>query len=233
MQSILVVDDDPILRKLLKKALVPSGYKVEVAADWTEMSAFIGESLFDLYVLDINLPGLSGLEICESLRNQDDQTPIIMLTARGEDNDRIRGLEAGADDYLPKPFNAHELLARIKAVLRRHAYVPQNATAQTSSFSIGSFAYDGSHNSLSRDGALVPLTSHELAILKILYQYRGRPVSRTLMNQHLHGVDYQPDQRAIDLLVSKLRKSLGDTPPNFGIIQTIRGKGYMLVNEHA
>lgn len=233
MQSILVVDDDPILRKLLKKALVSSDYKVEVAGEWQEMLSLIENRLFDLYVLDINLPGLSGLEICETLRQQDDQTPIIMLTARGEDNDRIRGLEAGADDYLPKPFNAHELLARIKAVLRRHAYVPQNATAQTSSFSLGKFSYDGNHNSLSCAGKLIPITSHELAILKVLYQHRGRPVSRTLINHLLNGVDYQPDQRAIDLLVSKLRKSLGDTPPNFGIIQTVRGKGYMLVHEHA
>jgi two-component system phosphate regulon response regulator OmpR len=188
---------------------------------------------FSLYVLDINLPGLSGYEICKSLRENDDQTPMIMLTARGEENDRVRGLEAGADDYLPKPFNSNELLARIKAVLRRHAYVPTSVLGQAKSFSIAGYKYDSNINVLLKDGKHIPLTSHELAVFKVLYQGKGRPVSRAVIYQHLAGVDYQPDQRGIDLLISKLRKSLGDLGPDFSLIQTVRGKGYMLVDKNA
>lgn len=234
MQSILIVDDDLVLRKLLKKILSTNGFLVETAYNWEEMSEHLSKRLFDLYLLDINLPGLSGYEICQTLRDNDDQTPIIMLTAKGEENDRIQGLETGADDYLPKPFNANELMARIKAVLRRHAYIPTNALSQMDSFPIGRFVYDSKSNAvLDEQGERLPITGHEMAILKVLYQQKGRPVSRTVLYQHLTGVDYQPDQRAVDLLVSKLRKSLGDSGPDFMMIQTVRGKGYLLVDNNA
>lgn len=232
-KSILVVDDDLVLRKLLKKVLTANDFHVEIAYNWDEMCTQLSKRVFDLYILDINLPGLSGYEICKHLREHDDQTPIIMLTARGEENDRIQGLETGADDYLPKPFNADELLARIRAVLRRHAYIPTSVLNQTETFHIGEYTYDCKLNGVLKNGERISLTAHELAILKVLYQQRGRPVSRSIIYQHITGVDYQPDQRAIDLLVSKLRKSLGDTGPEFSLIQTIRGKGYMLVDTNA
>lgn len=229
MQSLLVVDDDEILRSLLKRYFSSHGFEVETANDWQEMSTLLGSRRFHLYLLDVNLPGLSGVDICKTLRDDDDQTPIIMLTAQGADQDRINGLKAGADDYLPKPFNSEELLVRVKAVLRRHAYIPNDAVAQTKSFRFDAFEYNAECNSLFRGETRVPLTGHELALLKILYHHRGRPVTRDLISQHLNGIDYQPDQRSIDILVHKLRKSLGDAGPDYLLIQTIRGRGYMLV----
>jgi len=168
-KKILVVDDDIRLRELLQRYLTEQGFSVKVAADAKEMDAALAAGSVDLMVLDLMLPGEDGLSICRRIRGMGTILPIVMLTARGDEVDRIIGLEMGADDYLPKPFNPRELLARINAVLRRHERLLPSAPAISSDqVNIGEFVFNASTRSLSKDGASVTITSGEFALLKYL-----------------------------------------------------------------
>ena len=229
-QKILIVDDDMRLRQMVMRYLDENGFKSTSASNANEMCKAIQRDTFDLYVLDINLPGEDGLRICQRIRLSGDVTPIIMVTARGEDIDRIIGLELGADDYLPKPFNPRELLARIRSILRRGSkshHVLHDAANLT--FIFGSFEFDGRARQLSQRGKNISLTTNEFALLKILIQCKGQVLSRAQLTGRLHSRDYTPDQRDIDMLVSRLRKQLQEDDPSVTYIQTVRGVGYVFI----
>lgn len=225
---ILVVDDDLRLRELLIAFLGQQGIDVYGTPDAESALNLVIEHDFDLYILDINLPGKSGWDLCSELRSRSDNTPIIMLTARSEDNDRIQGLELGADDYLPKPFNTRELLARIKAVLRRFNH-HQPILYPTDHIVLDDFRLDTDRNQLLHRNRPVLMTATELRLFKLLYKYRGRVISRTMICQKLHGRDHLPDDRSVDVLISRIRKYLGLSPDGTPYIQTVRNQGYTLI----
>ncbi len=226
---VLIVDDDSRLRELLIGFLGTHEMDVSGATDATEMLNHHQLGTFDLYILDINLPGMNGWDLCRLLRDQGDNTPIIMLTARSEDHDRIQGLELGADDYLPKPFNSHELLARIRAVLRRFNFQrAPSVPSQTEMIVFDDFRLDLVRNQLTLRGQIVWMTSTELLLLKLLHEYRGRIASRSLICQKIHKREHLPDDRSVDVLISNIRKILGSRPDGTPYIQTIRNRGYML-----
>lgn len=226
---ILVVDDDSRLRELLIAFLGTHEMDVSGTTDATQMLDHPQLGVFDLYILDINLPGMNGWDLCRHLREHGDNTPIIMLTARSEDNDRIHGLELGADDYLPKPFNSHELLARIRAVLRRFIFQPPPTLIPDEAIEFDDFRLDPARNQLMLRGQALSLTATELLLFKLLHEHRGRVISRNLICQKLHKRDHLPDDRSVDVLISNIRKLLGSRPDGAPYIQTIRNQGYMLV----
>ena len=226
--KILVVDDDASLRKLLERYLSENGYQTDSAAHAIDMQKLVQRETFQLYILDINLPHENGLQICQRLRASGDHTPIIMLTARGEEIDRIIGLELGADDYLAKPCNPRELLARVRSVLRRHAS-PMTQTHESEEFqyTFGPFVLDGSKCKLFCHQAPITINHKEYSLLKTLIQNRGRPLSRSQLSARIYGKEHEPDQRDIDMIVSRLRKHLSTGNSTTSYIETVRGIGYM------
>ena len=229
-QKILVVDDDVRLRTLLQRFLEDQGYGVKTVADAVQMDRVLGRELFALIVLDFMLPGEDGIAICHRLRKAGNNTPIIMLTARGGDSDRINGLEAGADDYLPKPFNPQELLARMKAVLRRQTRELPGAPSQTSEVvSFGPWTLDLSTRQLSNTGSSVSLTTGEFAVLKALVQHPREPLTRDKLMALARGREWGAMERSIDVQVSRLRKLIETNPANARYIQTVWGVGYVFV----
>lgn len=229
--KILVVDDDERLRDLLKRFLSEHGFAVSVAASAIEMNRLWIRERFDLLVLDLMLPGEDGLSICRRLRGGDDDTPIIMLTAKGEDGDRIVGLELGADDYLPKPFNPRELLARISAVLRRTAVteVPGAPSDHDEVYQFGEFEFDLAKRLLIRAGKPVPLTSGEYSVLKVLARHARQPLSREKLMELARGREYEVFDRSLDVQVSRLRKLIEADPSTPRFIQTVWGLGYVFI----
>jgi two-component system, OmpR family, phosphate regulon response regulator OmpR len=228
---ILVVDDDARLRELLKRFLTESGFAVYVAASAVEMNRFWVRERFDLLVLDLMLPGEDGISICQRLRNGGDQTPIIMLTAKGEDGDRIAGLDAGADDYLPKPFNPRELLARISAVLRRALPddIPGAPSDKPETYVFGEFSFDLEKRTLTKQGELVPLTSGEFSVLKVLARHARQPLSREKLMELARGREYEVFDRSLDVQISRLRKLIEPDPASPRFIQTVWGLGYVFI----
>lgn len=222
--KILVIDDDQRLQHLLTRYLGEHGFRVYMANNEAELHRQIQRNVFSVYLLDINLPGKNGFEICETLRQSGDETPIIMLTARSEDRDRITGLEIGADDYLPKPFNPLELLARIHAILRRFNkthLIELNPTILNYEFH--GYVFDGNKQQLTHLHTIIPLSRNESMFLQILIQNKGKPVSRMQLCHRIYDREYTPEQRDIDMLASRVRKYfLG-----LNIINTIRGIGYI------
>jgi len=228
---ILVVDDDQRLRDLLVRYLGGEGYEVKAVPDGGGMDKQLARERYDLVVLDLMLPGEDGLAICRRLRGQKDALAIIMLTAKGDDVDRIVGLEMGADDYLPKPFNPRELLARINAVLRRRAPagVPGAPTATGEVFQFGKFSLNLSTRTLMREGKSVPLTTGEFSVLKVLVQHPREPLSRDKLMELARGREYEVFDRSIDVQISRLRKIVEDDPSHPKHIQTVWGFGYVFV----
>jgi two-component system phosphate regulon response regulator OmpR len=186
---------------------------------------------YDLLVLDLMLPGEDGLAICRRLRAGQDGVPIIMLTAKGDDVDRIVGLEMGADDYLAKPFNPRELVARIHAVLRRQspARTPGAPTLEPKLVAFGPFELNLASRSLTREGHPVPLTTGEFALLKVLALHPGEPMSRDKLMDLARGREHESYDRSIDVQVSRLRKLLGEDPQQPRFIQTVWGFGYVFI----
>jgi two-component system phosphate regulon response regulator OmpR len=228
---ILVVDDDKEIRALLSKFLAKNGLRVSVAADGREMRRVLDEAKIDLVVLDLMLPGEDGLAICRRLRAQNGAPAIIMLTAKGDDVDRIVGLEMGADDYLPKPFNPRELLARINAVLRRRGPgTPPGAPAAANEIHrFGRFEFNLATRALTREGKDVPLTTGEFSVLKVLVQHPRQPLSRDKLMELARGREYEVFDRSIDVQISRLRKIIEDDPAHPKHIQTVWGFGYVFV----
>ena len=229
---ILVVDDDPDIRELLGDYLQKQGYRASTAADGRAMRAALARGQPDLIVLDLMLPGEDGLTLCRELRAHSD-VPIIMLTARSEEVDRIVGLEMGADDYLAKPFNPRELLARIKSILRRSRALPANLkpdAARVLRFA-GWRLEIATRNLVAADGVVVPLSGTDFKLLRIFLAHANRVLSRDQLVDLTQGRDAGPYDRSIDLQVSRLRRRLGDDPKEPSIIKTARGEGYVLAAE--
>jgi two-component system phosphate regulon response regulator OmpR len=232
---ILVVDDDQRLRELLVRYLGGEGYEVKAVADAAAMDKQLARDRYDLLVLDLMLPGEDGLAICRRLKaaesaHQSGAPAIIMLTAKGDDVDRIVGLEMGADDYLPKPFNPRELLARINAVLRRRAPLgPPGGPAAGGVYAFGEFSLNLATRTLTRAGKQVALTTGEFSVLKVLVQHPRQPLSRDKLMELARGREYEVFDRSIDVQISRLRKIVEDDPAHPKHIQTIWGFGYVFV----
>ena len=228
--KILVVDDDMRLRSLLERYLVEQGFQVRAAANSEQMDRYLERENFHLMVLDLMLPGEDGLSICRRLRQKDNQIPIIMLTAKGDEVDRIIGLEMGADDYLPKPFNPRELLARAKAVLRRKTNEAPGAPAlEEQVITFGKYSLNLGTREMSAEGQPMTLTSGEFAVLKSLVTHPREPLSRDKLMNLARGRDYSALERSIDVQVSRLRRMLEEDPANPRYIQTVWGLGYVFV----
>lgn len=230
-QKILVVDDDLRLRELLQRYLGGQGYTVKAVDGAPAMDKALAREGYDLIVLDLMMPGEDGLSVCRRLRGNRDDTPIIMLTAKGDDVDRIVGLEMGADDYLPKPFNPRELVARIHAVLRRRsAPLPAGAPAlEEGEISFGSVRLNLATRNLTRKGKEHALTTGEFAVLKVLLQHPRQPLSRDKLMELARGREYEVFDRAIDVQISRLRKLVEDDSAKPRYIQTVWGFGYVFV----
>lgn len=233
--KILVVDDDARIRDLLRRYLTQEGFDVLQAEDGKALSRILLRETVDLIVLDLMMPGEDGLSICRRLRAANDRTPIIMLTAKGEDVDRIVGLEVGADDYLGKPFNPRELLARIHAVLRRRPAqeAPGAPSADNQAVTFGPFTFDLGARTLRKGSEDLPLTTGEFAMLKALVRHPRQPLSREKLAQLARGREFEPFDRSLDVQVSRLRKlvELDATAPRY--IQTVWGVGYVFVPDGA
>jgi two-component system phosphate regulon response regulator OmpR len=228
--KILVVDDDLRLRALLERYLKEQGYQARAVPDAEQMDKFLQRENYHLMVLDLMLPGEDGLSICKRLRAAGNKMPIIMLTAKGDEVDRIVGLELGADDYLAKPFNPRELLARIKAVLRRQQKEMPGAPSQEEiSVSFGEFSLNLATRELCKHGEPVALTSGEFAVLKALVQNARQPLSRDKLMNLARGRDYSALERSIDVQVSRLRRLIEIDAQKPRYIQTVWGIGYVFV----
>jgi len=226
---ILVVDDDTEIRSLLGDYLRKNGYRATAVADGKAMRTALARGKADLIVLDLMLPGEDGLALCRKLRAESD-TPVIMLTARGEETDRIVGLEMGADDYLAKPFSPRELLARIKSVLRRTRSLPANLRAdEARALRFAGWTLEVvARHLVSAEGVVVPLSGAEFQLLRILLSHPNHVLTRDQLMVLSKGREAEPLDRSIDLQVSRLRHRLGDDPADPRIIKTVRGYGYVL-----
>lgn len=231
-QRLLVVDDEPKLRQLLKKYLSQEGFVVEAVEDGVAMDRYLANHEVDLVILDLMLPGEDGLSIGRRLYHQYN-LPIIILSARGEELDRIVGLEMGADDYLIKPFNPRELLARIRCVLRRYAQDNQPAGAETKHLlSFGPFCLDVEKHQLRKDQQEIPLTSGEFALLRAFLEHANRVINRDTLLEITKGYERDPLDRSIDICVGRLRKKIEHDPANPVYLRTIWGAGYLFSTDN-
>jgi two-component system OmpR family response regulator len=226
---VLIVDDDREIRGLLAQYLDKHDFRTTAVADGKEMRRVLERSHVDLLVLDLMLPGEDGLSLCRELRSRS-QLPIIMLTARGEDVDRIVGLELGADDYVAKPFNPRELLGRIKAVLRRAVHAPRDPSPENvRGFSFAGWRLDTVARALTRaEGREVALSGAEYRLLAVLLGAGNRVLTRAQLTELLRGRDADPFDRSIDVRISRLRQILGDDARAPQIIKTVYGEGYVI-----
>jgi two-component system phosphate regulon response regulator OmpR len=223
LPHVLIVDDDRRLRKLLGSFLSANGCRVSAVEGAAQARAHMAGMAFDMIVLDVMMPGETGLEFAASLREARNNVPILMLSARSETEDRISGLSAGVDDYLSKPFEPRELLLRVQAILKRHALSePENTEVLEVSF--GRFSFNLVRGELRRDGEIVHLTTRERDILRILAQRAGEPVARADIIEPLQ----EDTNRAVDVQINRLRRKIEDQPAMPVYLQTIRGHGYTL-----
>ncbi len=220
---VLIVDDDTRIRDLLRNFLRRHGFRVSTASDAADARARMHALVFDALVLDIMMPGEDGLSLTRSLRETNANVPILLLSALGETSDRIAGLTAGCDDYLPKPFDPEELLLRLKALLRRHR--PQDRPPHDArQLQLGAYTLDAVTGELRRDGALLKLTGREREILRLLARRAGEPVPREELLAPAGG----GAPRTVDVEIARLRRKVEDDPANPKLIRTVRGRGYML-----
>jgi len=222
---LLIVDDDAEIRELLSSYLLKNGYRVSTAADGSQMQERLTTEHIDLLILDLMLPGEDGLTLCRNLRVSSN-LPIIMLTARGDDLDRILGLEMGADDYLAKPFNPRELLARIRGVLRRSQTLVVDPEAVRRYHFAGWSLEVGARHLVSPTGVVTPLGGGEFRLLRVFLEHPQRVLNRDQLMDLTQGREASPFDRSIDVQISRLRRRLGDDPRQPVIIKTIRHEGY-------
>ena len=217
---ILVVEDDTNLNRQVKDALTEGGYAVDVAFDGEE-GHFLGDTEpYDAVVLDIGLPQMDGLSVLEEWRRAGKSMPVLLLTARDRWSDKVQGIDAGADDYLAKPFHMEELLARLRALVRRAAGHASNE------ITAGPVRLDVKAGKVTVDGQAIKLTSHELRLLSYLMHHKGKVVSRTELTEHLYDQDFDRDSNTIEVFVGRLRKKLPET-----VIHTVRGLGYQILED--
>lgn len=234
---VLLVDDDPEIRQLTAKYLVQNGVQCCTAANSREMRQLLASQRVDLLVLDVMMPGEDGLTICRDLRAQGGPhaaLPILMLTARTDDTDRILGLEMGADDYLGKPFVPRELLARIRAILRRSRALPANlqTTNSPNQWRFSGYTLDTVARQVRNpDGVLLVLTSGEYRVLQVLLSHANKVLSRDQLLELTQGRSTDAFDRSIDLLISRLRLRLGEPARSLGLIKTVRSEGYVMATE--
>jgi two-component system phosphate regulon response regulator OmpR len=222
---ILVVDDDRRLRDLLQRYLSENGFRVTTAGDAATARAKLGSLAFDLIVLDVMMPGESGLEFTGDLRGSNNAVPILLLTAMGEPEDRIRGFERGADDYLSKPFEPRELVLRIRTILNRIRQAPAPSPATAPIVRMGAFAYYPAREELLRGDIRIRLTAGEASLLKALAERAGEPLSREELLQRSTDC---ANTRSVDVQVTRLRRKIETDPRSPRYLQTVRGRGYML-----
>lgn len=220
---ILVVDDDRAVRESLRRSLQFNGYQVDLAADGQQALDWLADQRPDAMVLDVMMPRVDGLEVARRLRSTGDDLPILVLTARDAVSDRVAGLDAGADDYLPKPFEPRELVARIQAVLRRRG---DAGPGEEEVVRAGGLELDRTRGAARLDGRELALTTAELALLDLLMRNRGRILSRDRILEATRGLDWEAYDRSVDVLVSRLRQKLGDDARRPRLIRTVRGAGY-------
>ncbi|NGP18703.1 MULTISPECIES: response regulator transcription factor [Devosia] len=217
---ILVVEDDANLNRQIKDALTEAGYAVDVAFDGEE-GHFLGDTEpYDAIILDIGLPQMDGLSVLEEWRRAGRTTPVLLLTARDRWSDKVQGIDAGADDYVAKPFHMEEVLARVRALVRRAAGHASNEIVA------GAVRLDARSGKVTVDGQSVKLTSHELRLLSYLMHHKGKVISRTELTEHLYDQDFDRDSNTIEVFVGRLRKKLPDD-----CIQTVRGLGYQIAED--
>ncbi len=225
-EHILIVDDDKALRDLLVRYLSENGFRVTAVNDGIEMRQALNNITPQMIILDLMLPGEDGLSLARYLRNECN-TPIIMLSARGEEVDRIVGLEVGADDYLPKPFNPRELLARIRSVLRRSVMINPESSSESPFRHLGPFRLSTQTQQLFKNNEEIILTSGEFALLDVFANHANRVLNRDALLQLLKGYEHQPFDRSIDVRITRLRRKIEPDPANPMYIRTVWGKGYM------
>lgn len=229
---ILVVDDHQEIRSLVSRVLEKDGYRVSTAADGRQMRQRLRDHVIDLIVLDLMLPVEDGLALCRDLRARSSTIPIIILTAKGDEIDRVLGLEMGADDYMAKPFSSRELLARIKAVLRRsHALPPTGQNAGPAQYRFGKWTLDTARRELETEDIVVPLSTGEFNLLMAFLRHPQRVLNRDQLLDLAKGRSASPLDRSIDLQVSRLRRKIEKDPKNPMIIKTIWGGGYIFAPE--
>ena len=224
--SILLIDDDTELSDMLAEYLQPEGMSITATATGTQGLRHAQQEDYDLIVLDVMLPGLSGFDVLRQLRESGSRTPVLMLTARGDDVDRIVGLEMGADDYLPKPFNPRELLARVKAILRR---TNETDAEEPSEVEAGPFTVHMKRREAWKDEQPLKLTNAEFTILVTLMRSAGEVVSREALTRAALGRQLLPDDRSLDTHISNLRKKVAAGDTGESLIRSIRGNGYILI----
>jgi two-component system, OmpR family, phosphate regulon response regulator OmpR len=227
--QVLIVDDDPVVRDLLCRFLKENGLDVSVLHDGSSLRRRLERERPSVVVLDIMMPNTDGLRALANLRAAGDDIPVIFVTARGSVADRIVGLELGADDYIPKPFDPRELLARIHTVLRRRGPASTSAPEARDRFRFGPFELDFATRALLRDGARLPLRDSEFALLKIFVNHPYKVLSRVLIHDLVHHDELAFRDRSLDVPIWRLRRIIEDDPSNPCYVQTVRGKGYVFV----
>jgi DNA-binding response OmpR family regulator len=221
-ESVLVVEDDPVLSMSLRAALRSEGYRVEVKKTGPDGLAAALSGDYDVVLLDVMLPGLNGYEICQRIREHDAELPLIMVTAKGEQEDKVRGLGLGADDYIVKPFGVAELLARVAAALRRRRLRERSARH----LHLGAALVDFEQHRLERDGQSLEVTAHEMKLLRFLFDRDGLLLTRQQILDGVWGVDYYGTDRTVDNFVNRLRAKIEIDARNPRHILTVRGVGY-------
>jgi DNA-binding response OmpR family regulator len=222
-ELVLVVEDDPTLRLGLEKTLRSEGFRVAVAKTGPDgLERALGAERPDLVLLDVMLPGMNGFEICEHIRERDPDLPIILLTAKGEEQDKVRGLRLGADDYVVKPFGVAELLARVDAALRRRRVLESESTI----VEVGAVRVDFRAHRMTRDGAALETTAHEMRLLRFFLQHEGVMLPRQRILDRVWGADYFGTARTVDNFVNRLRAKIEPDPKSPRFLVTVRGAGY-------
>lgn len=225
MTRILIIEDEPDMRRGLEDNLEFEGYETLSTGNGKEGLRFAMKEDFDLIVLDLMLPGMDGMEVCREIKGAGKTTPVIMLTAKGAETDKIEGFEAGADDYITKPFSLKELLARIKAVLRRSTHIPQQLTI----YSFGKMVLDFDKYQARKNDELIELSPREFEILKLFVQNEGEVVTREDFLQKVWGYQSVPSTRTVDNHIAKLRQKIEDDPDNPNHIITVHRMGYRFI----
>ena len=225
---LLIVDDDERIRSLLQQFLIQNDYLVSTAEDVKQARTLLSAIEFDLIILDVMMPGQDGISFTTELRKLQNKTPVLLLTARGETEDRIKGLEAGADDYLPKPFEPKELLLRINAILRRMPNMKEDQV-MPKTLSFGNLSYDVARNELWEGEKQIRLTTTESQLMKIFTSVLGEPISRTDLVASLGRDVSSAQDRAIDVQITRLRRKIEVNPGQPRYLRTVRGAGYMLL----